>query len=167
MPPPRRRPGQARPNGGLDVSVSGADRFKALSDQLRAAGRGDLVKELQKALRDAVKPITPKSRAEATKRLPQSGGLAGKVAKAPQRVTARAGQSSASLRLTIAGKRSGAYGADKGKVRHPVFGRRGKWVEQQVKPGWFTDVVEAEKPQVRDEVVKVLDDFRDRIIRGV
>lgn len=151
---------------GPDIRVSGAERFASLARALQAVGRGDLVKELERALKVAVRPVTPASRALARARLPQRGGLADKVARAPQRVTARTSPRSASLRVTIAGKKSGAAGADRGKVRHPVFGRR-QFVEQSVPPGWFTDAVNAEKPQIRDTVVDVLDEYTERIARGV
>ncbi len=155
-----------------DVGVRGAEQFEQLARRMRAAGRGDLLKELQKALKLAVKPVTPKTRARARQVLPTRGGLAARVARAPQRVTARAGNTTTSVRVTVAGKRSGAAAADAGRVRHPVFDRKnaqGKrvFVEQNVTPGWFSGVVEAERGQVGEDVTQVLEEYTERLAREI
>lgn len=117
--------------------------------------------------------MTPRSRANARERLPSRNGLAERVAKAPQRVTARAGTSTATVKLVVSNKKSGAYGADaSGVIRHPVFGRvnaSGKrvFVAQRVQRGWFEDATIDSRPGMRAEVVAVLDDFADRITRGL
>ena len=149
-----------------DFSVRGASQFDELARRMRAAGEGDLLKELTKSLRLAVKPVTPASRAEARRRLPRAGGLAERVARAPQRITARAGRTSTSVRLTVVGKKSGAAGADAGLVRHPVFGRgRASFVEQRVPAGWFTDTVEGQREGMQADVVGVLDDYTEQLAR--
>lgn len=148
-----------------DFLVQGSEAFGQLAKRLKAAGRGDLVKELQQAGKAAVKPITPKSRQRALERLPSTGGLNRRVAKAPQRVTARTGGSTASVRVTVAGKKSGAYKANEGSVRHPVFGRRGTFAETKVRPGWFSDTVEEETPRAREEFVDVLEQYAKKLAR--
>lgn len=146
-----------------DFRVEGSDRLLALARAMRAAGQGDLLKEMLKELKVAPKRVTAESRRN-TDRLPSSGGLAKRVAKAPQRVTARAGGTSATVRLTVPGKKSGAAAANAGKVRHPVFGRR-TFVSQDVPKGWFDDAVESETPGIRDDLVAVLDDYTERLTR--
>jgi hypothetical protein len=142
------------------------DTFRRLAREMRATGNGDLLKDLQKALQQAVRPVTPRTRAVAMSRLPSRGGLNARVARAPQRVTARSGETLTSVRLTVAGKKSGAAGADVGQVRHPVFdrpGRRRTFVTQRVPPGWFTETVEAQRDQMVRDVEQVLDDFTNRL----
>ncbi len=161
-----------------DFKVQGADALHELGKRLKAAGGPEVVKELQKALRLAAKPVTPATRAEALRRLPSTGGstkrakkdpLNKRVAKAPQRVTARVGNTTASVRVTVAGKKSGAYGANVGKLRHPVFARKGqprKWVSQNVRPGWFDDPAErVAETSARDEIVDVMNEFAKRLTR--
>lgn len=147
-----------------DFEVHGADQLAALSRRMKEAGAGDLRKEMQKALRQAVKPLTPASRAEARRRLPNRGGLADRVAKAPQRQTARSGATTTSVRVTVAGKKSGAAGADAGVIRHPIFGRR-QFVNQRVRPGWFSDTADRERQQMSAAVVTVLEDYAERLTR--
>lgn len=147
-----------------DFRIEGADAMLQLGKRMKAAGRGDLLKAMNKELKVAPKRVTTASRKN-TSRLPTSGGLAQRVAKAPQRVTSRVGNTTASVRVTVAGKKSGAWGANKGKVRHLVFGRPGSWVTQDVEPGWFDDAVESESPEIRDDVVDVLTEYAEKMTR--
>lgn len=148
-----------------DFQVRGADQFDRVARAMRAAGQGDLLKEMTQALKRAVKPVTPASRARARQILPQRNGLADRIARAPQRTTARAGNTSTTVRVTVAGKKSGAATADAGTIRHPVFGRPGSFVTQRVRPGWFTDTVEAEREGMQANVVEVLNDYTQRLAR--
>lgn len=147
-----------------DLSVRGAEDFLALSKRMKAAGQGELRKELNKGLREAVKPLIPQTRAAARSRLPQRGGLAALVAKEPQRVQVRTGAGTAGVRLVVGQKGGGARAADQGAIRHPVFGRP-TFVTQQVRPGWFTETAEGEFDQIRDGVLDVLDDFIRKVAR--
>ncbi len=148
-----------------DFVLTGGEDLYRLGRRMKAAGAGALLKEMSKASNKALDPLIPKTRAVAQRRLPQRNGLAQRVAKAPQRKTTRVGATSATVRLTVAGKRSGAYGADVGTVRHPVFGRRSNFVDQKVIPGWFSDTVENEAPQVREDIAAVLEDYAERFAR--
>ncbi len=147
-----------------DFKVQGADALLELGKRLKASGGAPVMKELRQALQAGAKPIVPATREEARRRLPSRGGLNERVAKAPQRVTARVGNTTATVRVTVAGKRSGAYGANIGKVRHPVFGRR-TFVEQRVQPGWHTDTAEREAPKAREDIVDVMVDFSKRLTK--
>lgn len=155
------------PGQGGDLRVDGADRFAALGARLRASGQGELLKELQRALQQASKPLTPASRARARQVLPSRGGLGALVARAPQRITARAGSSKAAVKFTIGKKGSGARGAEIGVVRHPTFGNRRAFVSQRVTPGWFSATAQAERGEVRDGIREVLDEFTERLAREV
>lgn len=147
-----------------DFKVTGAADLLKLGHRLKAEQGVSVLKELTKALQKGAKPIVPATRQEALRRLPKRGGLAARVAKAPQRVTARIGSTSASVRITVGGKKSGAYGANIGTVRHPVFGRK-RYVNQSVRPGWHTDTAEKEAPKARADVVDVMERFADRLTR--
>lgn len=148
-----------------DVTVEGAEAFLALSKRLKKTGQTELRKELNKALKAAVKPVTKATQAEARKRLPTRGGLAAAIAKTPQRTQVRTGASTAGVRLVVGGKGGAARTADEGFVRHPVFGR-GPFVRQSVPPGWFTDPAKSAQNDVRDEVVDVLEDVARRATLG-
>lgn len=141
--------------------MRGAEQFLALSKRCKAVAP-ELRKELNKGVRKAVKPVTAATRAEARKILPRSGGLADRVARAPQRARIRTG-SSAGVSIVVGGKGAAARSTDEGTVRHPVFGNKSAWVVQSVTPGWFTEPAKAEAPAVRDEIKTVMDDVARKV----
>lgn len=150
----------------MDASVSGED-FYRLSKALKAAGRTDLRKDLNKALRAAGKPLIGKTRAAARDRLPQGGGLAAGVAKAPQRVQVRTGEKTAGVRIVVANNKSAARAANRGQVRHPVFGTD-KWVTQALPraEGWFDDTLAREAPRIAGPAIEeAIDAMVQRVIR--
>lgn len=146
--------------------VDGAEKFLRLSKALKAAGQTELRKELNKSLKDAVKPLIPKVKDAARSKLPQRGGLAKTVAKASIRPQVRTGQDTAGVRLVV-GKRRGSAAAstNRGVVRHPVFDRN-TWVEQRVEPGWFDKTLEAEAPgETRLAIEAALEAMVDKVRR--
>lgn len=134
-----------------DTRIS-ADDFYRASKALKAAGDKNLRKELNRRLRLAAKPLIPKARAEATRTLPTRGGLAKRVASSPMRVQVRTGRETAGVRVVV-GKRRGsaARTANEGTIKHPVFDT-GRWVSQEVEPGWFDDTMRRHAPEVRPDV---------------
>ncbi|PAK25788.1 hypothetical protein CJD44_14250 [Streptomyces sp. alain-838] len=47
-----------------------------------------------------------------------------------------------------------------GRLRHPVFGNRKRWVNQRSAAGWWTRTVAAGTPRMRAEVERILGDVR-------
>ncbi|MFD7978895.1 hypothetical protein [Streptomyces sp. NPDC059071] len=47
-----------------------------------------------------------------------------------------------------------------GRIRHPVFGNKKRWVNQWTTPLWWDKVVRQHTPRMRAEVEKVIDDVR-------
>jgi hypothetical protein len=146
-----------------DFEVRGAADLKKISTVLRATAAVDLKKELVKGLREGTKPLTEKNREAALRLLPKRGGLAKRVAKTPQRTRVRTGGTpGVSL---VAGKAgSGARGADRGVIRHRVFGGD-EFVEQKVPAGWFTHTNEANKALVLPSLERVMNDVAKKIER--
>lgn len=148
-----------------DFEVTGADQFLKLSKALKEAGRTGLRRELNTGIRRAARPLVKKTRAEARSRLPKRGGLAAQVAKEPQRVQVRTGASTAGVRIVVGRGKGGARGANRGVVRHPVFGNRDVWVDQKVEPGWFDDPIKGSAPAVRRDIEKAMQTVVDQIVR--
>lgn len=151
-----------------DATVD-ADEFYRLSKALKAAGLKDLRKELNTELRRAAKPLIPLTRAAARARLPRAGGLAEGVAKAPQRVQVRTGAKTAGVRLVVSNNRSAARAANKGSVRHPVFGST-TWVTQPVPDaeGWFDETLNQHVPTVAlPAIQQALETIAARVVREV
>lgn len=149
-----------------DFEVTGADEFLRLSRALKDAGRTDLRKELNTGIRRAARPLVAKTRAEARRRLPQKGGLAEKVAKAPQRVQVRTGARTAGVRIVVGGGSHGARATNRGVVRHPVFGNRDVWVTQDVPAatGWFDEPIRASAPEIRRDIEAAVVAVADQVV---
>lgn len=145
-----------------DITIKGAEDFYRLSKALKGAGRGDLRKELNKALRDATKPLIADTRS-ATSRLPQSGGLADIIRKTPQTVKVATGKNPG-VRITVGGKGGAARTTEQGFVRHPVYGRGG-FVRQSVPSGWFSEPLNEGADVVRPRLIDAIDAMADRIVR--
>ena len=107
--------------------------------------RGEVVKQLRKEFRKPVPAVRKAIRRRALDTLPAGGGLNKWVAKT--RITARVQVTGRAVAVTLKGGRNSSNGKrsdirrlDKGKVRHPSWGRRGegKWHSQSVTAGFFT-----------------------------
>ena len=147
-----------------DFQVTGASDFLRLSKALKAAGDTDLRKELHKGLRDAAKDLIPLAREEARETLPSHGGLAARVAKAPIRVAVKTGRDPG-VSLMAGRKGSGAAGAERGLIRHQVFGNQDEWVEQRVRPGWLSRTVERHRRVIVGQLEQALERVADKVVR--
>lgn len=145
------------------VAVRGAEDFLALSKRLKAAGALELRKELNKAMRNAAKPLIPKVREAARSNLPKGGGLNEHIAKKPFRVQTRTGATTAGVR--IVGTKVDPR-INEGRIYHPVFGRKPGVVQRApAAKGYFSKTLEKSAADVRDDLTKVMSDYTKRVLR--
>jgi hypothetical protein len=146
--------------------IRGADALLAVSKRLKDAGAKEARKALHRGVAGAAKPIIPKIRQAARDQLPAQGGLNERIARKPYRAQVRTGVKTAGVRIT-GGKVDPRI--NQGRVAHPVFGRPGSTVVQYVPEarGYFDDTVRDAAPQIRDDVVEVLEDFAKRLLKGL
>ncbi len=140
-----------------DFEIRGADEFLRVSKALKAAGQTELRKELNKAMRDGARPLVPIAKQSARSQLPTRGGLAAQVAGEPIRVQVRTGAQTAGVRIVVGRRKGGSRGANRGVIRHPVFGNREVWVNQPVDPGWFDEAMQKAAPEVRPDLERALE----------
>lgn len=137
------------------------DLARLIADLKGVEARKEILKEVRRTIRGPLPGTRKAVKASALSTLPSGGGLAAWVAatrlsakitlKANQvRVNIRGGRNSAG-----SGKRSDINAIDRGRLRHPSWGRRGpgQWHTQAVVPGFFTKTVEGQ----RDEYVEAVD----------
>lgn len=148
----------------VSVEVTGANQLAALAKALRQAGDKELQRELFRGLNRAVKPVREVAKASALAVLPSRGGFAARVARGKFVTQRRSGARVAGIRVVA---KNTDRRVDQGRLRHPVFGNRGVWVTQQVTPGWWSRPTEALRPQVRDDLIKAMDDVAREISRRV
>jgi len=87
--------------------------------------------------------------------LPRAGGLNAQVAGQKVTVAVRL-TAKATVRMTT--RAPDTKMTDSGFVRHPVFGRRGKWVTQEIPAarGWWSDTLAKSGPKVTPEILAAM-----------
>jgi hypothetical protein len=153
------------PRGGA-IEVAGVEQLELVARRLREVGDKGLRKELHAGLNRATKPMKAAIRSSAERNLPASGGLNRLVARSRLSTSTKIGRNPA-VRVTGALSGHDLKAMDRGRLRHPVFGNRRAWVNQKIRPRWFTDAATGEVPAARREIVQVLDDVAASLTRGV
>lgn len=156
----------------LDLRIEGADQLSKVAVALKQHGSKELRGELTKAITRSVKPLKKDVKAHATNVLPSRGGLGARVAKTTLQHRRRTSASNPGI--SIHAKPSSRTlrdpaRVDKGRARHPVYGMaasRAAWVLQDVPPGWFTKPLQDGGSEVREEIVKAMQDVADKIARA-
>jgi hypothetical protein len=146
--------------------INGATQLKALGVRLKALGAaGDLAAsdnlgalkfgggktlraQLLAGIRIAAKPAVEATRQAARDTLPKKGGLNNYVADTQITSATRLTGPRVGVRIGVKRGNHKAYGANKGTIRHPVFGRA-TWVDQELHTrGWFDKTLESKKPEI-------------------
>lgn len=133
----------------IEARIQGAEALNALSRDLRGvADRREIVKALRKELLKPVPRVREAIRDAARRMLPSRNGLGAWVAKARITASARVSTSNSAGITMKAGRnsrgaRSDLRAIDRGRVRAPSWGRRGRgeWHNQIVMSGFMTDTV--------------------------
>jgi hypothetical protein len=133
--------------------------------------RKEVVKQLRTEIRKPVPAVRKAIKARALDILPKAGGLGAWVSKTRMTVQIKLSGRSAGVRLkggrNSSGGRSDIRAIDRGRVRAPSWGHRGKgaWHTQEVKAGFFTEPTTETKPW-RDACVRAVDQALEVIRRG-
>lgn len=149
----------------VSLEIRGAENLGRVAQSLRAAGRSDLKRELLKGIRAATKPLRAAVKLYAVATLSGRGGLGKRVARTRMTTQTRTGRDPSVRIKAAANAVKDPYRIDRGRIRHPVFGR-GPWVLQDVTPGWFRTPLSEGAPIVRPELVKAMDDIANKIARA-
>ncbi|HEY3650466.1 MAG TPA: hypothetical protein VGL33_21060 [Streptosporangiaceae bacterium] len=146
-----------------------AAELEALAFRLRRAGDGELVREVTRAMRDAVVPVQDEIRAGLAPDLPNRYAAA-LDADLRLGVNVRTGERDPGVAITgqSRSKARKLRNLDAGRLTHPVFGNREEWRTQElpsVQPGWFTRPAEAAGPRVRAGIERALADVADKAVK--
>ena len=141
----------------VELRVEGQG-LKKIQRDLKEFQDGKAIKrELYKSLRDSAKPLLNDARLAARSELPQAGGLAAQVAARPMSVSITQG----GVRIRVRGM--DARSTNRGRLRHPVYGNRERWVTQEIKPEWFTNAMRSNADKVRPDLLRAMDRAAQRI----
>jgi hypothetical protein len=166
------------------VQIIGTGQLIELSRKLKAAGGPKVKANFTRRIRRAAEPL--KSDMQSTIR-----GLP--IQAEPRKAGSRGGPSPTSrpLRATVAqavrlsvrtggspGARlwvdraalpkdlqdmPGAMNKPNGRIRHPVFGNKRRWVNQWTTPLWWDKTVARHMPRIEREVARVVEDVQNRL----
>lgn len=139
-----------------------SDLTRLIADLKRTESSKAVLKEVRRTIRRPIPAAREGIKAAALRTLPVRGGLNRWVAST--KVTASIALTARRVQVTLKGgrnsarKRSDVNAIDRGRVRHPAWGRRGpgQWSNQTVVPGFFTTTVEQ----------KHAEDFRQAVDEG-
>jgi hypothetical protein len=147
----------------LEADVDPPDKLDLVVRTLRDLGDKELTRELSRGLARATERLKADAKANAGRRLPQRGGLAARVAGAKLSTRRKSGRNPG---VSIQARGMDQLGMmDSGQVKHPVFGNRGAWVVQSIRPGWFSEPMEEGRDEVAAAIGEVLDDVATRLAR--
>ncbi|MER6098338.1 hypothetical protein ABT154_21270 [Streptomyces sp. NPDC001728] len=161
------------------VQITGTGQLLDLSRRLRSAGGPRLRANLQRRVRRAAEPlhgdmqqtirnlpITSKGRKAGSRGgpSPTTRPLRDTIADAV-RISVRT-SSNPGARVWIdrsllpSDLRGMPTTLNSGRIRHPVYGNRRRWAQQDTTPLWWERVVRTHTPRMRAEVERVLSDVR-------
>ena len=153
-----------------DAEIAGTEQIDALVRTIREhADRKALQRELSAGLNSVTKHIRGQLVEAIPAALPRRGGLAATIQKSAKFNTSA--KSGAWAGVTIWGKSKGhdMRTLTGRRLRHPVYGNRGVWVNQTrgVLPGVFLAKWEDQKPEVQRAMSEVLERIAQKIVDGV
>jgi hypothetical protein len=165
-----------------DVRLLNTGSLLELQRRLRAAGGENIRASMQRRIRHAAEPLKNDLQSSirglpivSQPRRTRPGGpspttrpMRATIAEAI-RISVRTSAGSAGARVWIDRSRlpadlKGMPGIlNEGRVRHPVYGNRRRWVQQNATPLWWDRVVRSHTPRIEREVARVVDDVRRRL----
>lgn len=162
--------------GAIELDLSGPEkRLKRLANALKAEEEGKtLRRELTKGIRSAAGPARQAARASI--RSMKSKGHSGSSLRSAiaSGLSISVKSSGKDVGVRIQAKQTKLRGFSRAPEytdgpgwRHPVFGHRTRWVSQHGKNKWFEDSIKKEKPGIRKEIQKVMDETAEIIARRV
>lgn len=147
----------------INVQVRASRELAFVAARLKAAGDGGVHREVRRGLRNGARPVADAAHAAALERLPHAGGLNEWVADGLYGVRTNLGGAHPSVRVVVSKKGHDLKAIDAGKLRHPVFGHRDRWMTQQIPPHILTDAMRDAAPEARAELARTLDEYVRRL----
>ncbi|WP_060952393.1 hypothetical protein [Streptomyces hygroscopicus] len=164
-----------------DVRITNTGSLLELQRRLRAAGHENLRASMQRRIRRAAEPLKDDLQdAIRSLAITSQGRRTRPGGPSPTTRPLRATIAEAiRISVRVAGNPGARVWVDKGRlppdlrkmpaaintgrIRHPVFGNRRRWAQQNAAPLWWDNTVRAHRGRMEREVARVLDDVRRRL----
>lgn len=164
-----------------DARITGTGTLLELQRKLRAAGHENIRQSMQRRIRHAGEPLRDDLRDAITGLSISSQGGSGRGGGPSPTTRPLRRTIAAAIRISV--RTTGNPGArvwidkallppdlwempgviNRGKIRHPVYGNKSKWVNQTATPLWWDKTVISHRPRIEREVARVLDDVRQKL----
>lgn len=165
------------------VRILGTGQLLELQRQLRRAGNESLRASMQRRIRRAAEPLRDDLQ-DAIRHLDISSQGRGSGKRGGASPTSRPLRASIAEAIRISVRTTGNPGAkvyidkgrlppdipmgvaarlNEGRLRHPVFGNKRRWAQQNATPLWWDRTVKAHEQRMVREVARVLDDVQRRL----
>lgn len=148
----------------MDARGAGQE-LQRIGRRLTEAGGGSFRSRVTVAIRRVAEATIPDIRASEYDVLPKHGGLADLIASSKVGIRARLSGTTAGVSI-VGGGTHNLTAMNAGLVHHPRFGDRGSWFAQSIRPGMFTDPIEAKAPEFERSIQAVMQDTAQRILKG-
>jgi hypothetical protein len=149
----------------MEVTIKSTDVDNLVRAIRTHADAKTIRRDLYRGLNSASKGVRSQMVDAIPNALPRRGGLAEQMkAKVSSRATAKSGKY-AGVSIRFASKGYDIRTLTGGRLRHPVFGNRGVWVEQSegLNPEAFTGEFEQQKPDMQRAISRVLEDIARKV----
>lgn len=160
--------------GGL--RIQGEDDYERFARALKAAGDKKLMRNVNKSMREAAKPIGERMLRDGAAKLPHRGGFSARVASTPPAMQFRVSANSVYAAIVFGqNKRKGIdfRSIDAGILRHPVFARATQtrdewtWTRQAVVPAAFSEELPKHLPEFRSALVEAIQQTLNDVAKEV
>ena len=164
----------------LEFRIEGAATLHKVAARIRAEGKKDLAREMGNALSRAADPVKTSIRSEAERTMPKHGGYAAVFSKSLKfRLERRNGAQQATAQLITyasgASERRDIVALNRGKLRHPVFGRGRRlsngshrtnpWAVTSIRAGFHKRGTDHAMGEAQKQLSKVVHDFAERLVK--
>ncbi|MGW0372557.1 hypothetical protein ACWDZW_27445 [Streptomyces coeruleorubidus] len=166
-----------------NIRVIGTGQLLELQAKLRRAGHENIRASMQRRIRRAAEPLRDDLQT-GIRGLDISSQGRGAGKRGGRSPTTRPLRASIAAAIRISVRTGGNPGAkvwldrarlpddipiglvnriNEGRIRHPVFGNKRRWAQQNATPLWWDKTVRAHQPRITREVERVVDDVRRRL----
>lgn len=143
--------------GPVSVSIV-KGQVEAVEKKLHKAASHDVLAAIRKAITQDTLPARKRIRAAALGTLPHKGGLNKWAAVLPTSIVRQEGKF-LTVRIRMQRGKHDFKSLDAGRIRHPLFGNRKKWFEQNIPSGFFTKQTERLASELRHDVAEAINQY--------
>jgi hypothetical protein len=165
------------------IRIVGTGQLLDLQRRLRRAGHENIRRSMQRRIRRAAEPLRDDLQ-DTIRNLSITSQGRGAGKRGGPSPTSRPFRASIAEAVRISVRTGGNPGAriwldksllpsditvsvvnrlNEGRLRHPVFGNKRRWAQQNTTPLWWDKTVRAHTPRMTREVERVVDDVRRRL----